>query len=197
MKNIKNTKMELSQETMNVGFIKKVEALSGSSVRRCFQCGKCSAGCPMRSFMDHPPNRIVRLIQLGQWERVLAGRSIWYCASCETCSTRCPNKVDLAAIMDALRKLSWDADGPSKESYVQLANKLFINHITQYGRQYEMRLAAVFNVKSGQFLKDLMLGPKLLSKGKLKMFHSKNKNLAEIEKIFNRIEEMRKNGEAP
>ena len=61
----------------------------------------------------------------------------------------------------------------------------------------EMRLAAVFNVKSGQFLKDLMLGPKLLSKGKLKMFHSKNKNLAEIEKIFNRIEEMRKNGDAP
>ena len=197
MKNIKNTKMELSQDTMNVGFIKKVEALSGSSVRRCFQCGKCSAGCPMRSFMDHPPNRIVRLIQLGQWERVLAGRSIWYCASCETCSTRCPNKVDLAAIMDALRKLSWDADGPSKESYVQLANRLFINNIKQYGRQYEMRLAAVFNVKSGQFLKDLMLGPKLLSKGKLKMFHSKNKNLAEIEKIFSRIEEMRKNGEAP
>jgi heterodisulfide reductase subunit C len=197
MKNIKNTKMELSQDTMNVGFIKKVEALSGSSVRRCFQCGKCSAGCPMRSFMDHPPNRIVRLIQLGQWERVLAGRSIWYCASCETCSTRCPNKVDLAAIMDALRKLSWDADGPSKESYVQLANRLFINNIKQYGRQYEMRLAAVFNVKSGQFLKDLMLGPKLLSKGKLKMFHSKNKNLAEIEKIFSRIEEMRKNGDAP
>jgi heterodisulfide reductase subunit C len=197
MKNIKNTKMELSQETMNVGFIKKVEALSGSSVRRCFQCGKCSAGCPMRSFMDHPPNRIVRLIQLGQWERVLAGRSIWYCASCETCSTRCPNKVDLAAIMDALRKLSWDADGPSKESYVQLANRLFINNIKQYGRQYEMRLAAVFNVKSGQFLKDLMLGPKLLSKGKLKMFHSKNRNLAEIEKIFSRIEEMRKNGDAP
>jgi heterodisulfide reductase subunit C2 len=197
MKNIKNTKMELSQETMNVGFIKKVEALSGSSVRRCFQCGKCSAGCPMRSFMDHPPNRIVRLIQLGQWERVLAGRSIWYCASCETCSTRCPNKVDLAAIMDALRKLSWDADGPSKESYVQLANRLFINNIKQYGRQYEMRLAAVFNVKSGQFLKDLMLGPKLLSKGKLKMFHSKNKNLAEIDKIFSRIEEMRKKGDAP
>lgn len=196
MKNIKNTKMALSQETMNVGFIKKVEALSGSSVRRCFQCGKCSAGCPMRTFMDHPPNRIVRLIQLGQWERVLAGRSIWYCASCETCSTRCPNKVDLASIMDALRKLSWDADGPSKESYVQLANRLFINNIKQYGRQYEMRLAAVFNVKSGQFLKDLTLGPKLLSKGKLKMFHRKNRNLAEIEKIFTRIEEMRKKGEA-
>ena len=193
----KNSKMHLSVETMNLEFVKKVETLSGSSVRRCFQCGKCSAGCPMRSFMDHPPNRIVRLLQLGQYERVLAGRSIWYCASCETCSTRCPNKVDLASIMDALRKCSWDAKGPSKESFVQLANRLFIQNIRTYGRQYEMRLAAVFNVKSGQFLKDLLLGPTLLSKGKLKMFQQKNKNLAEIEKIFSRIEEMRCKGEVP
>ena len=194
---MKHNKMLLSNETMHLDFVKKVEALSGSSVRRCFQCGKCTAGCPMRSFMEHPPNRIMRLLQLGQWERILAGRSIWYCASCETCSTRCLNKVDLAAIMDALRKLSWDAQGPSKESYVQLANRLFIENIKTYGRQYEMRLGAVFNVKSGQFLKDLLLGPKLLSRGKLKMFHSKNRNIAEIENIFSRIEEMRKKGEAP
>ena len=68
---MKNSKMTLSTETMNEDFVKKVESLSGSSVRRCFQCGKCSAGCPMRSFMEHPPNRIVRLLQLGQYERVL------------------------------------------------------------------------------------------------------------------------------
>ena len=193
---MKRKKMQLSIETMNLEFVRKVEALSGTSVRRCFQCGKCSAGCPMTSFMEHPPNRIVRLLQLGQYERVLAGRSIWYCASCETCATRCPNKVNLAAIMDALRKLSWDADGPSKESFVQLANRLFIDNIRTYGRQYEMRLGAVFNVKSGQFLKDLLLGPKLLSRGKLKMFHSKNRNINEIETIFARIEEMRRKGEA-
>jgi len=191
---MKHTKMTLSTTTMNLDFVKKVEKLSGSSVRSCFQCGKCSAGCPMRSFMEHPPNRIVRLLQLGQYERVLAGRSIWYCASCETCTTRCPNRVDLAAIMDALRKLSWDAQGPSKESLVQLANRLFIDNIRSYGRQYEMRLAAVFNMKSGQFLKDFMLGPKLLTKGKLKMFHQKNKNLPEIEKIFSRIEQLRLKG---
>lgn len=193
---MKNTKMTLSARTMNLDFVHKVEKLSGTSVRRCFQCGKCSAGCPMRSFMEHPPNRVVRLLQLGQYERVLAGRSIWFCASCETCSTRCPNKVDLAAIMDALRKCSWDAQGPSKESFVQLANRIFIENIRTYGRQYEMRLAAVFNVKSGQFLKDIMLGPTLLSKGKLKMFHQKNRNHAEIEKIFARLETLRKKGEA-
>lgn len=194
---MKHSTMRLSTATMNQDFVKKVEALSGSSVRRCFQCGKCSAGCPMRSFMEHPPNRIVRFLQLGQYERVLAGRSIWYCASCETCTTRCPNKVDLASIMDALRKCAWDARGPSKESLVQLANRLFLDNIRTYGRQYEMRLAAVFNLKSGKLLKDFMLGPALLSRGKLKVFHQKNRNQAEIEQIFKRIEELRRKGEAP
>lgn len=193
---MKKKKMLISQETMDLDMVRKIEQLSGTSVRRCFQCGKCSAGCPMATFMEHPPNRVMRLLQLGQWQRILAGRSIWYCVSCETCTTRCPNKVDLCAIMDALRKLSWDQDGPSKESYVQLANRLFLENIRTYGRQYEMRLAAVFNVKSGQFLKDMLLGPKLLSKGKLKVFHQKNKNIAEVEKIFRRIEEMRRKGEA-
>ncbi|MBJ6726159.1 4Fe-4S dicluster domain-containing protein [Geomesophilobacter sediminis] len=193
---MKNKLMHLSNETINLDFVNKVEKLSGSSVRRCMQCGKCSAGCPMATFMEHPPNRIVRLLQLGQGKRILAGRSIWYCASCETCTTRCPNTVNLAAIMDALRKLSWDADGPSKESYVQLANRLFIENIRTYGRQYEMRLGAVFNLRSGRLLKDFLLGPKLISRGKLKVFHQKNRNLDEIEAIFSRIEEMRKKGEA-
>lgn len=193
---MKKKKIHLSAKAMDINFVRKVEALSGTSVRRCMQCGKCSAGCPMASFMEHPPNRVVRLLQLGQWQRLLAGKSIWYCASCETCSARCPNQVHLASIMDALRKLSWDSEGPSKESYVQLADKLFLENIRNYGRQYEMRLAAMFNVKSGQLLKDVTLGPKLLSKGKLKVLHKKNRNLPEIENIFSRIAEMRKKGEA-
>jgi len=193
---VKKKKIVLSQTSIDAVFVRKIEALAGTSVRNCMQCGKCSAGCPMATFMENPPNRIVRLLQLGQWQRILEGRSIWYCASCETCSSRCPNKVHLASIMDALRKLSWDSEGPSKDSHVQLANRLFLQNIRSYGRQYEMRLAAMFNVKSGQYLKDVMLGPKLFAKGKLKLFHKKNKNLTEIDKIFSRIEAMRKNGEA-
>lgn len=192
---MKNKKLTLSAETLGDDFNRKVDALSGTAVRRCFQCGKCSAGCPMASFMEYAPNRIIRMLQMGQWKRVLESRAIWRCASCETCSSRCPNEVHLASIMDALRKLALDSKIPSKESYVQLANKLFLQNIRTYGRQYEMRLAAEFNLRSGQFFKDLTLGPKMLSKGKLKLTHHKNKNISEIEKIFSRIEKMRSKGE--
>ena len=175
---------------------KQVETLSGQKIASCFQCEKCTNGCPMSSAMDLQPNQVMHLIQLGAVDEAVNSDTIWVCASCETCTTRCPNKVALTSIMDALRKLSWDAEGPSKESYVQLANKLFLQNIRSYGRQYEMRLAAAFNLHSGKLLKDFMLGPKLITKGKLKMFHQKNKNQADIERIFKRIEELRRKGEA-
>jgi len=182
--------------TPSASLSRQVTAGCDENAYKCYQCKKCTSGCPVARYSDMHPAMIMRAVQLGQFDMIFDDRFIWLCTGCETCTTRCPNKVDLTSIMDALRKLSWDAEGASKESYVQLANKLFLQNIRTYGRQYEMRLAAVFNVKSGQFLKDLMLGPKLIAKGKLKMFHSKNKNLSEIEKIFSRIEAMRKNGEA-
>lgn len=182
-------------EALREDLIRKIEALSGVSVRRCLQCGKCSAGCPMASFMETAPTRIMRMLQMGQAERVLEGLSIWRCASCETCSTRCPNEVHVAAVMDALRKLCVDSGASSKERLVQLAHRLFLRNIRRYGRQYEMRFAAEFNLKSGQLLKDLELGPGLMSRGKLKVLHRKNRNVEEIEKIFRRIEEMRGKGE--
>ena len=148
----------------------------------------------MRGFMEQPPNRTIRLLQLGEGEQVLGGRSIWYCASCETCTTRCPNGVDLAAVMDALRQLCWQRRGTSEEKSVQLANRLFLDNIRSFGRQHELRLGALFNLKSGQLLKDAGLAPKLLAKGKLKMLQSKNRNVAEIARIFARVEQLREEG---
>ena len=43
----------------------KVEAITMQSTMLCYQCGKCSAGCPIRDYMDESPNQVVRLVQLG------------------------------------------------------------------------------------------------------------------------------------
>jgi heterodisulfide reductase subunit C len=83
----------------------EIQAISGADVRACYQCGKCTAGCPLASAMDLMPNQILRLLQLGEHERVLQSRTIWQCASCLTCAARCPKDVDPARVMDALRTL--------------------------------------------------------------------------------------------
>ncbi|MCX7608923.1 MAG: 4Fe-4S dicluster domain-containing protein, partial [Anaerolineales bacterium] len=53
--------------------------------------------------MEYGPDRILRMVQLGERERLLKSRDIWLCAACETCGTRCPNDIDIAKVMDALR----------------------------------------------------------------------------------------------
>ena len=98
-------RISLSRNDAQNAIIKKIEDISGQNVLACYQCGKCSAGCPMVSLMDLLPNQIIRLIQLGQFNDVLNSKTIWLCASCFSCSARCPKGVDLAKVMEALRLL--------------------------------------------------------------------------------------------
>ena len=96
----------ISTETLYSDFVKKVEAISEQTLPSCYQCGKCSAGCPMCFAMDLLPNQIIRLAQLGLEDDIAKANTIWICASCITCSVRCPKGVDLARVMEALRLIT-------------------------------------------------------------------------------------------
>ena len=82
-----------------------IKEISGEDVRACYQCGKCTAGCPLAPAMDLMPNQILRLLQVGEYDEALKSRTIWQCASCLTCAARCPKSVDPARVMDALRTI--------------------------------------------------------------------------------------------
>src|SRR4030042_6002979 len=92
--------------TPNPSFRKEVDQMSGEKVSACFQCEKCTNGCPVSFSMDIVPHRLMRCIHLGLKDQVLRSDTIWVCASCETCTTRCPNGIDIAHVMDTLRQLS-------------------------------------------------------------------------------------------
>ncbi len=87
----------------NNEILRKIEEISGENVFACYQCGKCSAGCPMVAEMDLLPNQIIRFLQIGAGEAVLEKRTIWLCASCFTCAARCPKGVNLAKLMEGVR----------------------------------------------------------------------------------------------
>ena len=97
--------MILSRLKTEDDVIAQIKAIAGVDVRACYQCGKCTAGCPLSASMDLMPNQIVRLLQLGEHEQVLKSSTIWQCASCLTCAARCPKEVDPAKVMEALRTL--------------------------------------------------------------------------------------------
>lgn len=85
---------------------KKIVTLSMENQYSCYQCGKCSAGCPSAPFMDLLPNQVLRLLQLGKVERILETNTPFACCSCFVCSQRCPKGIDVAAVMESLRQLS-------------------------------------------------------------------------------------------
>jgi len=97
--------VNISRNSIHNPFVKKVEELSGQNLLVCYQCGKCSAGCPAVSEMDILPNQIIRFAQLGFEEELLKSKAIWLCASCMTCNSRCPKGINIAEIIEAIRQI--------------------------------------------------------------------------------------------
>ncbi|MDP1610023.1 MAG: 4Fe-4S dicluster domain-containing protein [Sulfuritalea sp.] len=95
----------ISGSRTDTAFIDKIEKLSGQDLLACYQCGKCSAGCPMAKYMDIMPNQMIRLAQLGLKEALLSSNAIWLCVSCLTCNTRCPKGVKIAEVIEAARQI--------------------------------------------------------------------------------------------
>lgn len=98
-------KTNLSRQKIRDDFVRKVEELSGQKLLACYQCGKCSAGCPAVSEMDILPNQVIRFAQLGLKDELLNTKSVWVCASCYTCNVRCPKGIKIAEVMEAVRQV--------------------------------------------------------------------------------------------
>lgn len=130
-------RMKISAENMRGDFLQMVEELSGQKLFSCYQCGKCTAGCPVASDMDILPAQVVRLVQLGQYNDVLKSKTIWICASCLTCSVRCPKGVDLARLMESLRTIFF-RENPAEPSmipgYFRLPQQALVSFYRKFTR---------------------------------------------------------------
>ena len=160
---------------------------SGLNIQDCYQCQKCSSGCPVAFAMDYKPNQVMQMVLLGMKERALSCKTIWVCASCYTCSTRCPNDIDIAKVMDWLRQSVLREGVPPAEKEVPLFHAAFLDSIRNHGRVYELGMMARYKMKTGKFLDDMKLGWKMLRKGKLKLFPSGVRRKKEIRGLFGNL----------
>lgn len=95
--------MKVTIESLRSDILQDIADISGENVAECYQCGKCTAACPVNQAMDILPHQVLRLLQLGLVDEVMNSKTIWVCASCFTCAGRCPRDVDLANVMEAVR----------------------------------------------------------------------------------------------
>ncbi len=167
-------------------FAQKIKELTNAHLDRCYQCYTCTAGCPVAYAMDYYPHQIMRMVQLGVKKTVLTCSTIWLCAACETCATRCPNEVELVAVMDALREMALKEGVDVKEKDIVSMHRTFLSLVKSMGRQHEISLLVLLKMKTGEYLKDMVLGMKMFLKGKLKIVPHKIKGVEQIKGMFER-----------
>lgn len=109
------------------------QKLGGENVMRCFSCGTCTAGCPVRAIDGkYNPRKIIHMVILGMREEVLKSDFIWLCSTCYTCYDRCPQGVHLTDIMTAVKNIA------VKEGYIHPAFREQARLVGTFGRLYEI-----------------------------------------------------------
>jgi heterodisulfide reductase subunit C len=79
----------------------------GEALRACFQCGLCTASCPISSIdARYSPRRTIKRTLLGMRNQVLNDRFIWLCSLCFLCQERCPQDVRPPEVMTVLKNLA-------------------------------------------------------------------------------------------
>lgn len=142
----------------------------GENVYLCYQCVKCTSGCPVGEFFDWQPNQIMRALQLGQEDIALESQTPWLCASCQTCSTRCPQGLDITAIMDFLTREALQQGHKPQIPEVRIFNEALLREVRIWGRSYELGMLLEMKLRTGDLFSDLDLGLKMVQKNKMPFF---------------------------
>ena len=170
----------------------QLEQTTGNNYACCYQCGKCTAGCPAGSFMDNPPCRLMRLVQMGRIEEALKSESLWYCLGCQTCTARCPQNMEVCGTIDALRSMALEKGilSPNRaRKLVEAFHHAFLNTVRKNGRLQELALVNSYKLRTGTFFQDIDAGIKMMLQGKINPLSmvlggERVKGQGQIDKIF-------------
>ncbi len=151
----------------------------GENAYKCYQCKKCTAGCPVASFGGMHPAQIMRAVQLGQLDMIFNDRFIWLCTGCQTCTTRCPQGIDVASIMDELKIIARREGKLHPDAPSATMMKYNYDSFVRWGRMWEVELLTRDMLKRPtSAFAWLNIGPKMLLKGKVNPTLKKGDTLA-------------------
>ena len=169
-----------------------LHALTGENVMLCYQCKKCTLGCPSAYAMKMKPHELMRGLQLGLAEEVYWSGTIWICLSCETCNTRCPQNINILRIIDGLRQLalSNQVDFYNPQPSVPALHRIFLALVERFGKVYELGLALLIHMRMLKPFKDIDLASPLVMRGKLKPFPRASRGAKELRQVISRIRKL-------
>jgi heterodisulfide reductase subunit C len=173
---------DISRRDQN--FVEEVKSRSGEDINLCWHCQACAGGCPFVRAMDYPPNRVIRLAQLGLRKEALESSGIWICVGCNTCSVQCPNAIDIPAVNDALRQMAMEEGVQIAEPNILAFHQEVLNSIQRYGRTHKFEIMLRYKLRRRDWFTDTAVGLKMFAKRKLELLPSRSKDMQTIKGLF-------------
>ena len=145
---MKTDLLEYKSETVKP-LMEEVVQRSGQTLVACYQCRRCAAGCPVGEETGYvTPDRLIRMITLGDREDALNNELVWKCVSCYTCGTRCPNDIQTARITETLKKMAKEEHIVPLRPEVAHFHDSFVKSGLRWGRVNEMEFINSYEFKN-------------------------------------------------
>ncbi len=174
----------------NLKLSRDLQALTGENVMLCYQCKKCTLGCPSAYAMRMKPHELMRALQLGLAEEVYCSGTIWICLSCETCNTRCPQDINILRVIDGLRGMSKEFEYCNPYPAIPALHRIFMALVERFGKVYELGLALLINLRMHTPFKDIDMASPMLWRGKLKPLPHMSHGAKELRQVMARIRKL-------
>ena len=139
---------------------------AGVNIKDCYQCGKCTAGCPVAAEADMGPRQLIRNMQLGLLEPIMKSTLPWLCVNCGVCLARCPQNVDMPSLNEAVCRYAMTHGRVVVREGERFMN-VFLDNVQSGGVSNETLLAMRFNMETGHLFQDVPNAPKMLTRGLL------------------------------
>ena len=100
--------------------MKEIKEYGAVGIEKCFNCGNCTAICPLTSDEYPFPRNMIRRLQIGQREKLVQHLDPWLCYYCGECSETCPKGAEPGETMMAMRRwltAQYDWTGLSSKVY--------------------------------------------------------------------------------
>jgi len=175
-------------------FVEEVAATpGGENILSCIQCGVCTGSCPMASYMEYPPRKIIALIRAGMQDEVLSSSSMWFCLSCYMCTVRCPRNVKPTELAHALEALATEQGCRIKGTRTPAMYQSFVSSIKGNGRVHEFGMMFMFYLRTNPLaaLKMLPVGLKLLLHRRMPLMPKRVEAKEDLSKVIQRFREVR------
>jgi heterodisulfide reductase subunit C len=186
--------------TASQPLVEEIINRSGQNILACYQCRRCAAGCPVGEETGVTPDRLIRMILVGDREAALNNLLVWKCVACYTCGTRCPNNIQTARITETLKQMGKKSHATPLLPRVADYHNSFMTSTKHFGRVNEIEFMAIYETKTAvkeifqgklkavldEMLGQAKLGADMSKKKRMHVGLDRIKNLSEVKALYNK-----------